>query len=245
MRGRLTKPIDPELLLRTLRDYLPDAAADPAAARDPDAPRAATPRPVAVVPRAPEDAVFDPADGLRRVGGAGGLLRQLVARFARDHGAAEERRAIAERDDESRVRHVHSLRGVAGNLGMTRLWKAATALEAELRGGPFDPDSPVLRGYLATAEETHGAALRWLEEQGLGGPAAAAPPSAATGAPPVSPEVVDALAARLAEGDMAAEEILRAHEAGLRARWGERFDAVCEAVAECDLDRALALVRGA
>ena len=153
---------------------------------------------------------------------------------------ADERRAITEHDDEDRVRHVHSLRGVAGNLGMTRLWKAATALEGELRGGPFDPDSPVLRAYLAAAEETHEAAGRWLSAQSE--PAAA--PSADS-FPPATPELVAALAARLAEGDMAAEEILRTHEGGLRARWGARFDAVRDAVAECDLERALALVREA
>ena len=58
-------------------------------------------------------------------------------------------------------------------------------------------------------------------------------------------EVAGQIRQMLAEGDMAAEDLLRAHAAGLRQHWGARFDAVQAAVADFDLARAAELLKPA
>jgi two-component system sensor histidine kinase/response regulator len=240
MQGRLTKPIDPALLIDTLSAYV----------RHDDEPAAATP-PVTVpeltvvatraATSGDPSTLFDAEDGLRRLGGAAGLLRNLVADFARDHAPAEERRALAELDDEARIRWVHSVRGVAGNLGCVRAWHAATALETELRHGPWSADSPQLQAYLRAMEATHAALMGWLGDEPSSAVSAHVPPAdadllAADG-------VVDELARLLAEGDMAAEALVAAHAAALQARLGPRFDGLRAAIARFDLEAALASLR--
>ena len=237
MRSRLTKPIDPDLLVRTLQAYLPDQAS-----RGPTVATPAAPAPAPSTTESDDDAVFDPADGLRRVGGAALLLEQLVRRYALEHDPDGEHRALLRLDPEDRVRHVHTLRGVAGNLGMRRLWRAATDLETELRAGPWRADSTTARHYLSVVASTHVEVLAWLAARPVVAPRPE--PAAAQAAEDAGP-ILTELIRLLDDGDMAAEEVLNRHAATLQQALGPAFEEVRQAMAGFDLDGAGQIIRKA
>jgi two-component system, sensor histidine kinase and response regulator len=126
MRGHVAKPIDPELLFRTLMQFhRPSRAA------------------VAIKPvdrfsqsRAlPEIAGLDVADGLNRVAGNTKLYRSLLAQFVDNQTdtASDVRTALANHDFVLAERLMHTLKGVSGNLGATALSGLAAELERSLR----------------------------------------------------------------------------------------------------------------
>jgi ABC-type amino acid transport substrate-binding protein/DNA-binding response OmpR family regulator/anti-sigma regulatory factor (Ser/Thr protein kinase) len=126
MNDHIAKPIDPERLLRTLAQWLRPAAGRAPAPADTD--------------RAPLPATLPGVDlawGLQRVGGNRRLFRKLLGDFVVHHGEAPQalRRHLAAGDLETALREVHTLHGVAGNLGARGLEGAAGRLEAALRGG--------------------------------------------------------------------------------------------------------------
>jgi CheY-like chemotaxis protein len=92
----------------------------------------------------PKLAGIDTALGLRRMGGDLGLYRRMLKRFAEGqaHFAAEFMIARQDSDAAVAVRAAHTLRGLAGNIGATRLHLAAEALERTLKQGA---DESVIR----------------------------------------------------------------------------------------------------
>ena len=127
MRGHITKPIDPELLYRTLMQfYRPGqaTAAAPAKAIDHSLPRAL-----------PEVAGLDIADGLRRVAGNEKLYRSLLRQFVEQQAdAVSAVRAGLERQDFVLAeRLMHTLKGVSGNLGAKTISELSAELEKLLR----------------------------------------------------------------------------------------------------------------
>jgi two-component system, sensor histidine kinase and response regulator len=126
MRAHITKPIDPELLYRTLMEfYRPGRVAVSAKTGNhflpPDAPFA--------VPG------LDVGDGLRRVAGNVRLYRSLLGQFVEQHAkAADEISASIEQQDFPLAeRLLHTLKGVAGNLGARTTNSMAAELEISLR----------------------------------------------------------------------------------------------------------------
>ena len=74
--------------------------------------------------------------GLKRLGGNQALFKKLWAEFKRDHaGASSEIEAIlAQAEDLERAhRLVHTIKGVAGNLGAKELFEVARALEMAIK----------------------------------------------------------------------------------------------------------------
>ena len=127
MRAHITKPIDPELLYRTLTQfYRPgQAAAVPA-------------RPVSRSP--PPDAPLeidglDVADGLRRVAGNLKLYRSLLGQFVEQQAdtVSAVRASLERQDYASAERLMHTLKGVSGNLGAKPISELAAELEKSLR----------------------------------------------------------------------------------------------------------------
>jgi two-component system sensor histidine kinase/response regulator len=232
MQGRVTKPIDPTVMIRTLQAYLPRRA--PALPPPADVPpEDSPPAPAATI-------VFDVEDGLRRLGGARGLLRQLAGRFAHEHTLAREEAALADPDPATRTRHVHSVRGLSGNLGLTSLFEAATRLEHELRAGDWSPESPVTQLYLKAVATTEAAVRGWLSAESPA-PAPAAAPAAASVAGPLLEE----LGRAVSEGDPSAGDLLVAHEATLRPALGAAYDTLRAAVENFDFERATEVLAGA
>jgi CheY-like chemotaxis protein len=126
MRAHIPKPIDPELLYRTLGQfYRPGLSAMPA---EP------------VNRSSPSDAPLeidglDVEDGLKRVAGNMKLYRSLLGQFvAQQTDAASAIRAGLECHDFALVeRIVHTLKGVSGNLGAKTVSRLATELEGSLQ----------------------------------------------------------------------------------------------------------------
>jgi two-component system sensor histidine kinase/response regulator len=126
MRGHITKPIDPELLYRTLVQFhRPNQAAVAA-------------KPVSRVSHSPglsEIAGLDVADGLNRVAGNMKLYRSLLGQFVDQQAdtVSAVRASLAREDFASAERLMHTLKGLSGNLGAKALSGLAAELERSLR----------------------------------------------------------------------------------------------------------------
>ena len=125
MNGHLTKPIDPQLLFTTLRQWKKNSytAVAPVAARLSSA---------AADWQYGSIAGIDQEDGLWRTGRNPALYLRLLLQFAENYADATEqlRAAWLHNDSDLTKRLAHSMKGVAGNLGAAALRNAAAALES-------------------------------------------------------------------------------------------------------------------
>jgi signal transduction histidine kinase/DNA-binding response OmpR family regulator len=218
MSGHLTKPIDPDVLFRTLAGLRSPQRVDP------------MPRPVPANPE-PADAtpVFHRDAAIRRVAGHADLLRRLI-----DKQLAEPLPTVDPRDPASAIADVHRMKGVAANLGGGVLAAALAALEHDLRAGSVD--------RLADHEHALKAAWSVTEAAWRAFVAEGAPePTAETAV-----DVTDALArlkGAIDDGDPTALDVVRGAESALRASWGtEVVDAVLAALEGYDFDAAKAVL---
>jgi two-component system, sensor histidine kinase and response regulator len=125
MRAHITKPIDPELLYRTLAQFYRPGQALPA--------KPFNRSPLAGEPEAIDG--LDVEDGLKRVAGNIKLYRSLLGQFVgQQAGAVSAIRAGLECRDFALVEHlVHTLKGVSGNLGAMTINELAAELERSLK----------------------------------------------------------------------------------------------------------------
>lgn len=126
MRGHITKPIDPELLYRTLLQFHRPIQA------------AVAVKPVnrfSHSPALPEIAGLDVADGLNRVAGNMKLYRSLLRQFVDQQAdtVSAFRASLTREDFDSAERLMHTLKGVSGNLGAKALNGLVAELERSLR----------------------------------------------------------------------------------------------------------------
>jgi signal transduction histidine kinase/CheY-like chemotaxis protein/HAMP domain-containing protein len=135
MNDHVSKPIEPEVLYTTLERWTRSGGAS---ASEKPGPRPAGPARGAL----PPIEGVDVADGLARVTGNAGLYRSLLEQFAEKQGgaAAEIAAALSVGDRKGAERHAHTIKGVAGNLGIKALHASAEKLERALRVG--DPAAP-------------------------------------------------------------------------------------------------------
>jgi two-component system sensor histidine kinase/response regulator len=126
MRAHIPKPIDPELLYRTLKQFH-----RPGQATIPNE-RENHPSPLDTLP---EIDGLDVEDGLKRVVGNVKLYRSLLGQFAAQQAdAVSVLRAGLECHDVDLVeRLLHTLKGVSGNLGAKTISRLATELEELLK----------------------------------------------------------------------------------------------------------------
>jgi len=229
MVAHVTKPIDPDLLIRTVARF----AGSPIQSAPPHSPEA--PEFVAV-----PGIDFD--DGLRRMGNNAALYRKLLDRFVKEQADAPERvrSAIVAGDRDSAVRAAHTLKGVAGNLGLREVHTRAAALEAALSGSSGDADLAPLAALAATL----GAALPQLAEE----LARRETPVAETPLPVDAVEtaqVLEQLRQQLRGFDAAASDTVEANRSVLRALLRDEALAALEAaVGRYAFDEALALLPG-
>jgi two-component system sensor histidine kinase/response regulator len=89
---------------------------------------------------------LDLAQAMRRMGGNAKLIRKLMGRFSETQAGTMERiqAAIAQRDMETATREAHTTKGLAGNIGATRLLAKAGDLEGALKHGDSDALTPAL-----------------------------------------------------------------------------------------------------
>jgi two-component system, sensor histidine kinase and response regulator len=126
MRSHIAKPIDPELLYRTLMQFhRPGQAA--VAAKPVDS--------LSYAAGLSEIAGLDVADGLNRVAGNRRLYRSLLGQFVEEQAdvVSAMHASLARDDVASAERLIHTLKGVSGNLGAKALSGLAAGLEKSLR----------------------------------------------------------------------------------------------------------------
>jgi two-component system sensor histidine kinase/response regulator len=138
----IAKPIDPAHLFKTLTKWLA-----PATQTTPtqDA-GSASPSPVSP-PESPAELALpgiDTAAGLAHANGNAALYRKLLLRLREDWAdlPTTVRIDLDAGETESARRGLHSLKGVAGNLGATELQGRAARAEASCRDGTLRPGDP-------------------------------------------------------------------------------------------------------
>jgi HPt (histidine-containing phosphotransfer) domain-containing protein len=148
MNDHISKPIDPDAMFSTLLRW---------ATPRPRLPSASQPAPAKPVDEIalPPIAGINIADGLNRVAGNRRLYRDLLSQFAaKQAGAATEiATALGAHDHQTAERTAHTVKGVAGNLGIINVQAAAQKLEKAIRES--DPASPALLDQFAIALRVH------------------------------------------------------------------------------------------
>jgi HPt (histidine-containing phosphotransfer) domain-containing protein len=132
MNDHVSKPIDPDNLFATLLRW---AKPRPKQTVGSQAPVNTVKMPEEVA--LPEIAGVNVADGLNRVAGNRRLYRDLLGQFAAKQGdaAAQVSTALESGDVKLAERIAHTVKGVAGNLGIAEVPAVAQRLEKALRDG--------------------------------------------------------------------------------------------------------------
>ena len=220
MVDHIGKPIDPPAMFRTLLRWVRAA------------PAAAAARPAGEASALPQVDGLDTAAGLRRVGGNRKLYLSLLRQFVERQGNAAAQAAAA--DPATAERIAHTVKGVAGNLGITALAPVAGALEAAFRSGQGT------KSALSAFEAEMARTVASLQEA-LGAEAA---PAAAGAALELAP--VRKLAALLAASDGDAADFLIEHAAGIRPLFdGGDYRGFEQAVGGYDFEPALERLQAA
>lgn len=135
MNDHITKPIDPNHLMKVLSQWLPERSVVPEDAF-----------PVDPAPNKDEDASLpklegiDTQAGLSRVRGNEELYRKLLVNFAMESNSIFERilKTINGNSPENALVDIHQLKGTAGNLGARKLHAVLGKMEVTLEtGGPL------------------------------------------------------------------------------------------------------------
>ena len=134
MNDHVAKPIRPGQLLEALEHWItPREPAPPASLGQADALRSAT----CTQPLPHPLPGFDLDPAILRLNGNRDLLATLLRQFGEQFATARETLAglMAEDQREETARWIHQLKGVAGYLGATEVYRHAEALEWELQSG--------------------------------------------------------------------------------------------------------------
>lgn len=246
MNDHISKPVEPAALVQTLERWLrPDRTAASAAVAV--SPRPA-PAPTLAVPAAPAAGAdlpatlppFDLPAALRRVNGKASLLRKLIVTFGETYASVGQdlRTQLAGGQTADARRLAHSLKGVAGSLGLSAIHRAAADLERML-----------------AAEETEQASAAIADLEAVVAPAVAAArslTSGSAGTAPAAQESGDVDAAAAARTEL--RDLVRRRSLGARAGFGryartiglgddERAaHPINHALERLDYDTALALI---
>jgi signal transduction histidine kinase/DNA-binding response OmpR family regulator/HPt (histidine-containing phosphotransfer) domain-containing protein len=132
MNDHVSKPIDPDNLFSTLLRW---AKPRPKNADESHAPVSSVKKSDEIV--LPEIAGVKVAEGLNRVAGNRRLYRDLLGQFAAKQGdaAAQISTALESGDNQLGERIAHTVKGVAGNLGITEVQSIAQKMEKAIRDG--------------------------------------------------------------------------------------------------------------
>jgi two-component system sensor histidine kinase/response regulator len=256
----VAKPIDPAHLYATLLRCLP--AGTPSAASRPP-PEADTPHPDPdhTASTAPHIPGLDRAAGLRLVMGRRDRYVRMVHDWATDQtDAAQRLRTLwAQSRWEEVERLVHTLKGLAGNIGARAVQSAAAALEHSLIPRPTRPvpwpaladalehtlsqQVQAIQAALATAPHTRTSVQNPLPRPVP--PEAALPNNPAPDAAARLAALRNALEHSLMQDDGVAEQLAREHEALLKSAYPQHFQALFRALCAFDNEQALQLLHAA
>ena len=246
MNDHVSKPIEPEILYATVERWSRPQASKPGTASAPTPP----PRGAASVTAGSGDLPaiegVDAADGLARVAGNRRLYRSLLEQFAARQASAgtEIAAALGRGDRETAERTAHTVKGVAGNLGMKRVHAVAERLEKalrETRSQEGDDGARAALGDFSTALGRQVEAIRQAIPTDPSPSPAAAPTTAAAIDPAAARAAIGRLRALLAASDGDAADALPGLAAAVAASVAEsRLAELERAVGEFDFEGALA-----
>ena len=134
MNDHVSKPIDPIALLSTLLKWVKPVP-KPASESVAESPRQIVSAQTGGQSVVPQVAGVNVADGLNRVAGNRDLYLKLLSQFVSQHAGAAVQIAAAldTRDRKLAERIAHTVKGVAGNLGISDVQFAAQKLEKAIR----------------------------------------------------------------------------------------------------------------
>ena len=234
MNDHIAKPIDPANLFETVARFYKSADA---AAADLNVDPLPGYRPADDSSHdLPSIAGLDTKDGLSRVGGNRKLYLKLLRQFIEQQGPSVEQitDALAKGDIPLGERLAHSLKGVSGNIGATRVQSTAGVLERLIHDR-----ADATRVDAATQQVMACLAPLVTELRGALTPTDGGAPQPSTTTAPTSPAQSRATAVRLSallsELDPGAADFLATNHAALRplfgdATWGE-FEALVQGYA--------------
>ena len=233
MNDHITKPIDPDLLYRTVLAFAGQRVVPRASAASP-APATET-----ASSELTATAGVDIADGLHRVGGNLRRYRAILRQYADDQAGtpAALRAALAAGDMKTAERLAHTLKGVSATLGIKPASEMAAVVEDRIRHERLEG----IEDDVAAVEEATAAVIAGIRAALAPAAPAAAPASADTA-------VVIPLLGRLEEllvnSDGAALDcVLEAQELLERALGAQEAGALSREVGNFDFDAALVRVR--
>ncbi len=233
MNDHLAKPIEPEDLFASLLQWITP--------RDTQHATPALPVQQDTAEELPSVPGLDTATGLRRLMGNRTLYLSLLRKFVQGQGdvAAQIRQALEVRDRKLAQRLAHTLKSVAGNIGLTQVQLAAESLELSLRG----VDAVVQSAELLALEEVLAPSLQGL--QAALKPAPAVPAASGAVPPEALYRVCLELRRLLEDDDMEAIEVARRHEPMLRAACAGDFERLDAALQSFDFEAAAAIIQQA
>jgi two-component system, sensor histidine kinase and response regulator len=220
MNDYVTKPIDPDAMIATLRRHCRPRAGEPEAGAHDAKPAAAARVKASADDGAPSIPGIDTEGGLRRVGGNRRLYRELLERFVEGQREAPRRLrdALAGGDSVLARRIAHTLKGVAGTIGAGEAQAAAAELEALIAegrpGSETGPAAQRLDRIVAAAVAGLEAGITALGPWG-------APARPGQGAEQSFTDTLAELARCLRESDFQAVSILESAREELKAALGE------------------------
>jgi PAS domain S-box-containing protein len=156
MNDHISKPVNPDLLFRVLAHWARQGTPGNGGSDRPETPEVA----------GIDVAAVNIEAALAMLRGNEDLLRRLLGDFRDKYmGNADTIRQLLKGGDvEAAKRASHSLKGVSGNIRVTRVFEAATALDDCLRQAPQDPSVPGLVDALGEALREAGVAIgRYLD----------------------------------------------------------------------------------
>ncbi|MCW5626647.1 MAG: response regulator, partial [Burkholderiales bacterium] len=229
MVDHISKPIDPDSMMRTIAQRLGIAPV----------PYVAAPVAKSAGVEFPVIEGLDSIAGLQRVGGDSKLYRGLLLMFAerQTHAVEQVQASLVTGNTAAAEQLVHSVRGAAGNLGFVGLFDAASAFELAIRNGD---DTVAVAGLFAQRLNDAITAIDTTLREPASEPADdAAPPEDMSAR-------VGELATLLEDSDGQVLDFAAANPAVIRALFAGpaavEFD---KAIRNFDFDHALAMLKDA
>jgi len=239
MDGFVAKPVDPNKLYAALLQCLPlrqPALQDPCLPPQVDI---KTEEGRGDLPHWPG---FDVDRCMLSVGGSRETALQMLGTFARlrREDASAIRRCLAEGSLAEASRMAHSLRGVAGTLGLVAVQRVADVIEQGLKHTTDGEKTPA-EEWLAELEQALALAVAQIDETNASAGAKDIP-SQEEGQPELATLLAE-LEKRLRNYDTHANKLLESASSFLRARLGDRFETIAQQIESYKYEDALATLR--